>query len=58
MKKGYSVDNDSIEKYDDCIVVDNYNSINVIFNIPVENRRIEEFKDINTIGVWKIKNKN
>lgn len=58
MKKGYSVENDSIEKYDDCIVVDNYNSINAIFNIPVENRRIEEFKDINTIGVWKIKNKN
>lgn len=58
MKKGYRIENDSIEKYDDCIIVDNYNNINVIFNVPIENRRIEEFKDINTIGVWKIKNKN
>lgn len=58
MKKGYSVENFNALSNDNCIAVDNYNDDNCVCNTPVPYRNIEYYKTKETIGVWKIKNKN
>lgn len=58
MKKGYSVENGFIYENDNCILVDNDKIINKVLNLPLKECEIYEFTDKDTIGVWKIKNKN
>ena len=58
MKKGYRVINIPALRNDNCIAVENYNIGNFVYNTPFPIKMIESIKDKNTIGVWKIKNKN
>lgn len=58
MKKGYSVDNICYIKDADCIIIKNYESINLIANYWYNFNILKDIINDNSIGVWKIKNKN
>ena len=55
MKEGFIVENAYILNGDNCILVDNDIGSNIVYNLPLNENAIENNKDEDSIGVWKIK---
>ena len=57
MKEGYTVDYETFDKNDNCLVVSNFKYLNEIINYPFELSFVKTLVLDCIIGVWKIKNK-
>lgn len=58
MKPGYKVYNGYLFNFSNCVLVDNYDKINSVESFCIDYKDLQDYKDIYSIGVWKIKSLN